>query len=311
MADGYRTKNVDEKVTQRHANVKQAMRNGIVTEDQAENYRLYKERLKELCAAAGADSIFCNTRVEELDSRHGYGFALRHALQLVDTPYVCVIQHDRTFMRPTPIRETLAAMWQHPHIKYVGMSMRSNLMYRDIFRSKYGRNYFEQLEDLVLRLPELQVDPTLYGPDSASIRIMLESAGDKLRENLLALREAYAGSAQCVEQQAWVQQHPSNCHQLTLTPTLFWYDNVHVCETAHYRDFCFEPSYKMVAKGGFVEDKLSPVLVRTVERLGLAQGHARFGCYLLDDHSGYFFTGHLDGGSYLTEAHRQEIMTKS
>ena len=47
----------------------------------------------------------------------------------------------------------------------------------------------------------------------------------------------------------------------------------------------------MVAKGGFVEDKLSPVITKSVERLGLKKGHGRFGSYLLDDHSGYFFTG--------------------
>ena len=68
---------------------------------------------------------------------------------------------------------------------------------------------------------------------------------------------------------------------------------------AHPSAFFFQ-KLKMVVKGGFVEDKLSPVIKKTVERLGLAQGHARFGCFLLDDHSGMFFTGHLDGGSYLT-----------
>jgi hypothetical protein len=56
-----------------------------------------------------------------------------------------------------------------------------------------------------------------------------------------------------------------------------------------------------------VEDKLSPVLKRTVERLGLKDGHSRFGCYLLDDHSGYFFTGHIDGGSYMSEKDRKEL----
>ena len=55
---------------------------------------------------------------------------------------------------------------------------------------------------------------------------------------------------------------------------------------------------------GFVEDKLSPVIVRTIERFGLKEGHSRFGCYLLDDHSGLFFTGHLDGGSYFTAEQR-------
>ncbi len=54
----------------------------------------------------------------------------------------------------------------------------------------------------------------------------------------------------------------------------------------------------MVARGGFVEDKLSPCLIRSCERLGLRAGHAKFGCYLLDDHSGVVFTGHLDGGTY-------------
>lgn len=64
----------------------------------------------------------------------------------------------------------------------------------------------------------------------------------------------------------------------------------------------------MVARGGFVEDKLSPVLKRTVERLGLKEGHSRFGCYLLDDHAGVPFTGHLDGGSYITQAQRDELL---
>ncbi len=86
---------------------------------------------------------FRNTRVVELEEQHGYGFALRHALYhcCVDTPYVCVIQHDRTFMRPTPVTEVVSAMRNDPEqrIKYVGLTMRSNLMYYDVFGDKYGR----------------------------------------------------------------------------------------------------------------------------------------------------------------------------
>ena len=85
---------------------------------------------------------------------------------------------------------------------------------------------------------------------------------------------------------------------------------MHLCETEHYRDFCFEHKYKMVKRGGFVEDKLSPVLTGTLERLGLKEGHARFGCFILDDHSGQFFTGHIDGGAYVSEAMREELYTK-
>jgi diketogulonate reductase-like aldo/keto reductase len=128
--DGFRTKDEDGAayVTKRHTNVKQAMRNGIVTTDQADNYRDFKQALRDLCSNAPNDSLFCNTMVEELDSREGYGFALRHALRhCVSTDYVCVIQHDRTFMRPTPLQETMKAMWNNRNIKYVGVSKRVRL----------------------------------------------------------------------------------------------------------------------------------------------------------------------------------------
>lgn len=304
VCDGIRINDVESptRVSKKHSNVKQAMRNGIVTRDQGEKYKQYKRNLQRLCETASETSPFHNAVVEELDERQGYGFALRHALRCcVSTRFVCVVQHDRTFMRPTPVKETVEAMFRHPNIKYVGMSMRSNLMYRDIFVGKYGAVYQEELRDLILRVPELRVDQSLYGPGSKSTE-RISCFTEKLRENILALAEAYQGSMQLAMEQAWSESAPVPRlkHQLSLTPTLFWYDNVHICETKHYRDFIFDPVYKMVAKGGFVEDKLSPVIKRTVERLGLAEGHSRFGCYLLDDHSGFFFTGHLDGGSYMT-----------
>ena len=45
-----------------------------------------------------------------------------------------------------------------------------------------------------------------------------------------------------------------------------------------------------------------------MERLGLREGHSRFGCFLLDDHSGMFFTGHLDGGTYMTQTQKKELI---
>ncbi|GAX14429.1 hypothetical protein FisN_11Hh112 [Fistulifera solaris] len=312
VCDGVRKKE-DEAPTKSYSNVKQALRNGIVSNEQDENYTIFKQRLRQLCQEAPVNSPFHNTHVEELSERQGYGFALRHALRhCVSTPYVCVIQHDRTFMRPTPIRETMEAMWRNRFIKYVGMSMRSNLFYRDIFLAKYGRIYHEEFKRLIVRVPELLVKKECYGPDSASTREM-NLRSEILRENILALAKSYPTSAQGTIEQDWCRQNPvpEEMHQLSLTPTLFWYDNVHICETEHYRDFVFKPSYKMVAKGGFVEDKLSPVLLRTVERLGLSDGHSRFGCYILDDHSGMFFTGHLDGGSYMTDELRKAMKGKS
>jgi hypothetical protein len=312
VCDGCRQR--DEKVTRKHTSAKQAMRNGIVDKSQLENYTEFKEHLRRICASAKDGSPFFNSVVEELESRHGYGFALGHALrECVSTPYVIVIQHDRTFMRPTPIQETVRAMWHNRQVKYVGMSMRSNLLYRDIFGSKYGKSYKDDMMSCILKPRELLLDGDKYGPHGATIETMDYGGKPKLRKNIEALSETYRGSQSNADHQEWLKanQVPHGKAQLSLTPTFYWYDNVHICETAHYRDFIFHPPYKMVVRGGFVEDKLSPFIKKAVDRLGLVKGHARFGCYLLDDHSGMFFTGHLDGGSYWTREKRTEFQRRS
>jgi hypothetical protein len=308
VCDGVRIQDETGAISRKHANVKQALRNGIATCSQANNYEEFKAKLRIMCHEADEDSPFYNTIIEELSTRHGYGFALRHALyHCVKTPYVCVIQHDRTFMRPTPMIQVLETMWHNPMVKYVGISMRSNLMYREIFLSRYGKIAHDDLSQLVLRPKELLVDAKKFGPDSESIKAM-EIPHEKLKVNIQSLKDVYMQSLQNTGQMDWLKDNPvpEGLHQMTLTPTIFWYDNTHVVDTRHYRDFIFDPASKMVAKGGFVEDKTSPIIVKTVERLGLAAGHERFGCYLLDDHSGMFFTGHLDGGSYIVHAEREK-----
>jgi hypothetical protein len=253
-------------------------------------------------------------RVIQLEERHGYGFALRHALRHeVATPYVCVIQHDRTFMRQTPIPKVVESMTKSKgSIKYVGMNMRSNLIYRDIFTSKYGSGALNELLDMVITPPELVLDSTIYGPKGVSVNDMVitKSNNKKLEKNITSLAQTYRGTIQGTSHSNPKEIELKGQHQLSLTPTLFWYDNTHICETSHYRDFVFNPTYKMVARGGFVEDKLSPVITRSVERLGLREGHLKFGCYLLDDHSGFFFTGHLDGGSFMTKEEKRRLIAR-
>lgn len=250
----------------------------------------------------------------QLEERHGYGFALRHALRHeVKTPYVCVIQHDRTFMRITPIQEVVQSMRvSEGNVKYVGMNMRSNLCYRDIFTSKYGGSALNELLEMVITPPELVLDAKNYGPLGVTVKDMLIFQRDleKMEKNLMTLAQTYRGTIQGTSHSNSPEFEEKGKHQLSLTPTMFWYDNTHICETSHYRDFIFDPKYKMVARGGFVEDKLSPVITRSIERLGLKEGHSRFGCYLLDDHSGYFFTGHLDGGSFMTSQERKHLIAQ-
>jgi len=304
------------KVSRKHANFKQALRRGIVTVGQAKNYESFKSALKDICRKANVNvknsypSPFQNTRVVELNERHGYGFALRHALRNeVSTPFVCVIQHDRTFMRTTPIEPVVQTMLDNKSfIKYVGMNMKSNLMYRDIYLSKYGKTACDELCKLVISPPQLALDSCIYGPEGSSIKNM-QFQSESVKRNAYALAQTYKGTVQFLSnvEMTSKSEQKSGKHQLTLTPILFWYDNTHICETAHYRDFIFNPKEKHVKRGGFVEDKLSPVIFRHVEKLGLQQAHSKFGCYVLDDHSGFFFTGHLDGGSYMTVEEKQKL----
>ena len=314
ICDGCRiSEDLNVVVTKQHANAKQSLRNGIATKTQAENYEEYKSALHRLC---DSDPIFQNTKIIELSERHGYGFALRHAIaHHVQTPYVCVIQHDRTFMKHTPIAQVVYTMHSLPEkIKYVGMSMRSNLLYRDGFLSKYGKVAFQQLLPLILTPPSLCIekqDPTEntntdQQEQHTNNDTTYQTVGKnkKMQKNLLSLQNTYWKSQQYLTH-THKDDDDKNYLQCSLTPTLFWYDNIHVCETSHYRDFIFDERLKLVARGGFVEDKTSPAIIKNVERLGLQQGHAKFGCYLLDDHTGMFYTGHLDGGSYLTPTQQQ------
>jgi hypothetical protein len=232
ICDGCRMKNDnDNVVTNKYKNVKQALRNGITNPEQAEKYEMFKQNLDQLCknAQTNPKDSFYNTRIVSLEERHGYGFALRHALiHEVKTPYVCVIQHDRTFMRTTPMEEVVRCMAnkRNGNIKYVGISMRSNLTYRDIFLSKFGRTALkEMLDNMVILPPELNLDATLYGPKSISTNNFVECS-DVLKKNLISLAESYQNTVQMsshLKMMEWKQEKEAistTKPQLSLTPTL-------------------------------------------------------------------------------------------
>ena len=69
-------------------------RGGKVDEVRRSNYEGYKRSLRAKIASKEWESI----ELLELQEHFGFGFAVREALTLVSTEYVCVIQHDRTFM---------------------------------------------------------------------------------------------------------------------------------------------------------------------------------------------------------------------
>ena len=324
VCDGYRVKDDDDddksnksnksnnssqsRVTKKHSCDRSAMRSGIVSADQAENYGLYKRRIREAIErdAGVVGAPFFNTTILELQERQGYGFALRAAVAAVDTKYVCVIQHDRCFMRESPMEEAVRAMDADEKVKYVGMLMRSNLNYKATITGRYGAEMEREIEGELRRPEELLLDGSKYCNEEVAHELF--SNFGKCGEKYASLRKAYL-SAPAYQDLLSAPKRSDGKVQASLIPTLFWYDNVHIARTEHYRDFVFDPKLKLVAKGGFVEDKLSPAMVKTARKLGFKEGWGKFGCFLLDDHCGVSFTGHLDGGSYLTDEQRRGVVT--
>ena len=78
----------------------------------------------------------------------------------------------------------------------------------------------------------------------------------------------------------------------SLTPLLQWYDSTHVCSMKHYRDFVYRGG--LVARGGFVEDKLGQYQLKRIKERGLG-AHAEFAQFVLDDGIEKPMVSHLDG----------------
>ena len=89
-------------------------RGGKVDDVRRDNYEGYKRALR-----SRIDGKACgweNVELLELEQHHGFGYAVRAALPLVHTDYVCIVQHDRTFMRRVDIASVLRAMDARRHL---------------------------------------------------------------------------------------------------------------------------------------------------------------------------------------------------
>mmetsp|Transcript_8558 Transcript_8558/g.18982 ORF Transcript_8558/g.18982 Transcript_8558/m.18982 type:complete len:759 (+) Transcript_8558:46-2322(+) len=157
VCDGYRREN-GEGV----AYSEPKYRSGIVDAESAKNYEAYKAVLRKRMAGTTAPAI----RLLELESRHGFGFAVREALRLVRTPYVLVMQHDRPFTRRADIPRLLAAMEAAPsRFKYVGLPTSTTHGHQYHVLSKYGL----RIEPVTADARGLQMVPLIQWYDSAHL----------------------------------------------------------------------------------------------------------------------------------------------
>ena len=137
---------------------------GVVlsTDDDKPNWKCSKVNPKHVAAyeeyTSNVESLAsCLHRpceVVVLHNRHGCGLAVEAALDLVQTPFVMVVQHDQLFLRNFDAGGVLAAMRAHPAtLRYVGIQSRTTLRYKERVAHRFG-----------IALDEFRVDPHLSSP---------------------------------------------------------------------------------------------------------------------------------------------------
>ena len=111
---------------------------GRVTAEEKLRYYELVRRVRE--AAESADpGPFSGLSVLELQTRVGFGFAVRRALAEVRTRFVMVVQHDQQIVRQFDLVGVLRAMLTHPDtVKYVGLCSESTQHYAKVVRCRYG-----------------------------------------------------------------------------------------------------------------------------------------------------------------------------
>jgi hypothetical protein len=325
VCDGYRKRpgnigegadlhSVGKSPRKKYGNLAKAMRSGMVDDEYAERYGQMKATLAARCKLergkpwhpvhapfAGVELLFLETRV-------GYGFALREALSLerglVATRYVLVVQHDRTWLRPCSVSSVVAAMESSKSSESTAGAAwergSPQVMNCVSFVSRSTLNYLRRLEG----------------------RPIFRALGVNL--NALVQRPSDLSDT----------QDDGDCGHC-FVPLLQFYDSTHVAVVDFYRNFIFDPRMRLVARGGFVEDKLSAAMAAVMKRDGFVAGHGKFGVYLYDDGKSWRdclpnggsksadagshrmgsgavpLIGHLDGGSFLTIEQKAQAIERS
>lgn len=130
VCDGTRRRKNDSK--------KKSYRGGWVDVEGEAAYTVYKTRLRKLC-----ESVWENTVVLELESRHGFGFAVKRSMAEIDTEFVIVIQHDRFFMRPLKLESVMQLLVKNDQVNCIYLGTNSTSDYRNRILSRFQIDLWE------------------------------------------------------------------------------------------------------------------------------------------------------------------------
>ena len=117
---------------------KSNFRSGRIDDAARTSYVEYKQRLQELVRKPSFE--FPRAELLELQQHHGFGFAVHAALQLVTTPLVCVVQHDRVLLRPVDLGAVCSHLLQQEEdtVGYVLLPIRATMNYPHRVRVRLG-----------------------------------------------------------------------------------------------------------------------------------------------------------------------------
>eukprot|EP00928_Gymnodinium_smaydae_P070705 TRINITY_DN54488_c0_g1_i1.p1 TRINITY_DN54488_c0_g1~~TRINITY_DN54488_c0_g1_i1.p1 ORF type:complete len:401 (+),score=55.07 TRINITY_DN54488_c0_g1_i1:3-1205(+) len=104
-------------------------REGRIQTKNLDAYNQYIQNVQTLC---GSGSVWENTSCKVLSERHGFGWAVKAALEEVKTDYVLVVQHDRCFVSPIRLRPLLKLLANGSHgVNYLGFPVNNQSTYRN------------------------------------------------------------------------------------------------------------------------------------------------------------------------------------
>ena len=242
---------------------KSSYKKGRVTEDAVGAYQQY---LRNLGSLIGTDPAFVHAELMLLEKRHGFSFAIRRALEVVDTRFVLVVQHDRLITRPFDLGSVLRAFDAFPRsngrspVKYIA------------FQTRQCRSGAHQ-HRVVSRANGKHV---VFPPP-----LKLAKVGKGLGRICERERKTAGGAEEEEEEKEEEGEGDDDDENVLLEPLAFWYDSTHCCEANHYREFVFQETKRReehipdedgsrtrLRIGDFVEDTVGHQLLSAVKESG-------------------------------------------
>lgn len=279
-------------------------RSGVVTADAEAAYRRYLHRVRAL--TLNPESCLHGADLMALDERHGFAHALRRGLMRVETPFVLVAQHDRSFVRPTDVREVVLAMRAR--------NARSEAVETEARRAANGTD----------GTSSVGIEPTTSGSGGATSPTSRRVNYVGFPTSTTITHAHHMRSKHALELDPYKVAIPvpppdasdpgsnptGDVHvgknyprEIRLCPLVQFYDSMHVASTRWYLSRVFGVRrYCNMPRGGFIEDTLGQHMLAAVRGPEGLAAHADFGVFLYEDDTGETKCGHIDGHDPMTVA---------